>query len=146
MKSRFFLPLLMATFLGLTACTTVAPRDQRIADNPQWYSSLSQDDQLLVRQGRIREGMGKNPVFLSWGQPDSVTTGTDHGKQTETWLYTAFQPQYVTGFSMGFPSYYGMGYYGYGGPAVFHDVVYTQEPAAMVRFENGRVTAWQARQ
>ena len=150
-RNRFFLllaqlPLTLGA-LWFTGCTTVPnPQDRRIGENPQWYQSLSQSDQLLVRQARIREGMGKNAVFLAWGQPDSVTTGTDHGKPVETWIYTAVQPQYVTGFSMGGPAYYGGGFYGYGGPSVFQDVVYTQEPAAMVRFENERVTAWQARQ
>jgi len=138
--------VLLTLFALLTGCASVSPRDQRIATNGEWYNALNHDDQLLVTQGRIREGMGKNAVFLAWGQPDSVTSGTDGGKPVETWIYTTYRPQVVTGFGMGFPAYYGMGYYGYGGPSVFHDVVYSEEPAAMVKFENARVVAWQARQ
>jgi hypothetical protein len=134
----------LAPTLFLASCTTVSGPDQRIAQNPDWYASLKQDDQLMIRQGRIREGMSKNAVFLAWGHPDSVTTGTDRGKPVETWTYTAYQPQFVSGFAMGVPTYYGMGYYGFG-PGVFHDVIYTQEPAAMVQFESNRVVAWQAR-
>ena len=138
--------ILLALVALLAGCASVSPRDQRIANNGEWYNALNQDDQLLVTQGRIREGMGKNPVFLAWGQPDSVNSGTDRGKPVETWIYTSYRPQVITGFGMGFPAYYGMGYYGYCGPGVFQDVVYTEEPAAMVKFENGRVVAWQARQ
>ncbi|RFC43721.1 MAG: hypothetical protein DVB23_002560 [Verrucomicrobia bacterium] len=141
---RCFPFLALALAFLLSGCTTVSGPDQRIAQNPAWYSELKQEDQLLIRQGRIREGMGKNAVFLAWGNPDSVTTGTDRGKPVETWTYLTYQPQFVSGFGMGVPAYYGMGYYGYG-PGVFQDVIYTQEPAAMVQFENSRVVAWQAR-
>ncbi|MBU6300636.1 MAG: hypothetical protein KGS60_03715 [Verrucomicrobia bacterium] len=141
---RFFSFPILACVLFLTGCQTSSGPDQRIAQNPAWYSALKQEDQLLIRQGRIREGMGKNAVFLSWGNPDSVTNGTDRGKPVETWTYMTYQPQFISGFGMGVPAYYGMGYYGFG-PGVFQDVVYTQEPAAMVQFENNRVVAWQAR-
>ena len=137
----------------LSSCATTTRRDKRIANHPEWYEALSAEDKLLVSQGRIREGMEKNAVFLAWGPADGVTSGTDHGKPTETWYYTTYQPQYLTGFSFGYGGYYGRGYpdpgigYGFGwpGPYPYTDVVYLERPAALVRFEKDRVVAWQVR-
>src|SRR3981081_4368065 len=60
----------------LPGCSTV---ESRIKSNPQIYASLSPADQALVRQGQIREGMSKAAVFLAWGNPDRVRSGSATG-------------------------------------------------------------------
>ncbi len=150
-----FLALAFVVALSLVSCSTTNQRQKRITRNPEWYNALSESDKALVSKGRIREGMGKNAVFLAWGRADSVTASTDRGKSVETWFYTTPVPHYVTGFGFSYGSYYGRGYPGFGighgygagwpGPFPYQELVYTERPAAMVRFERERVVSWQIR-
>jgi hypothetical protein len=82
-KLSFGLAALIASFLA--GCSTV---ESRIESNPQIYASFSPEDQALVRQGRIREGMPKAAVFLAWGNPDRIRSGVRLGHSFEAWVYT----------------------------------------------------------
>ncbi|MEP6936921.1 MAG: hypothetical protein ABI871_02520 [Chthoniobacterales bacterium] len=99
------LAFVAGTALFLSGCSTT---ETRISGHPEIYQSLSARDQALVSQGRIREGMRENAVWLAWGGPDQRLAGRSHGQSAETWLYTT---------SYASPGYggYGGGYGGYGG-------------------------------
>ncbi|MCA1963604.1 MAG: hypothetical protein LDL31_06635 [Prosthecobacter sp.] len=133
--------------LGLAACAS--PRERRIAANPQIYQSLSTSDQVLVQQGRIREGMSKEGVFLALGRPDGVAAGRQKGVNVEQWTYMGSQPVYTTtvGMGWGWGGAWGLrgrgcGYVGpwdpywMGGPMV----TYVPYKAATVTFRGNRVT------
>jgi hypothetical protein len=145
--------------LILTGCSTT---ESRIAENPQIFQTLSPRDQALVSQGKIREGMSQNAVWLAWGAPDQKATGSARGRAVETWIYN----DYVYS-SAPYPYPYGpFGYGGYfGGGAVFHrhhghrfaiigdpffDPFYysymeprAAYPSKTVTFSNGRVVSLQ---
>jgi hypothetical protein len=148
-----------ASALLLTGCSTT---ETRIADNPQLFQSLSPRDQDLVRQGRIREGMSQDGVWLAWGSPNQKGTGFARGHSVETWIYNEYiYPHAAYGYPYG-P--YGYGGY-WGGGAVFHsyhnrrfavignpyyDPFYysyitpsVPYPAKTVTFVNGRVVSLQ---
>lgn len=62
--------LSLCVLWGCLLVSCASPRERRITGNPQLYQSLSTGDQVLVQQGRIREGMSKEAVFLALGRPD----------------------------------------------------------------------------
>jgi len=92
--------------LFFAGCATI---ETRISEHPEIYNELSPRDQALVRQGRIREGMTMNAVWLAWGSPEQKGFGRYHGKSTETWIYRSYYNEYD-------PYYGGYGYGGFGYP------------------------------
>ncbi|MEY2496582.1 MAG: hypothetical protein QOD12_138 [Verrucomicrobiota bacterium] len=104
-----------ASAVILTSCSTT---ETRISDHPEIFQTLSPRDQELVKQGKIREGMSQDAVWIAWGSPDQKATGTARGRAVETWIYN----DYVYA-NAPYPYPYGpFGYGGYfgGGAVVFH--------------------------
>lgn len=146
------LPRFLRTALTLGAVALLAsctsPLEKRIARNPDLFNQLTPSDQLLVRQGRLREGMTKEAVFLAWGRPDGVTEGAQKGVKTEQWTYLGAQPVYTDtfygGWGWGGPGWRrGWGYCGpwdpyWGGYGT--SVTYVPYRTASVNFRNDRVT------
>ncbi|MES2594101.1 MAG: hypothetical protein V4662_02140 [Verrucomicrobiota bacterium] len=146
-----FLQLCAGLTLATLAISCTSARERRIANNPQIYQKLSTSDQVLVQQGRIREGMTKEGVFLSYGRPDSVATGRQKGSSVEQWSYMGTQPVYTNNFGMGLGygygrgwGYrgYGAGYYGAWDPywGMGPNVVYVPYKDASVTFRGNRVS------
>lgn len=108
---------------------------------------LSEADRELVLKQTISEGMSKNAVFLAWGKPDSVITGSENGRQTETWRYAALRPIYPYPYGLGLGLGYGRGYHrhGYVAPYASYSLTpdYVPMTSSVVRFRNGRVVAWE---
>jgi hypothetical protein len=140
--------------LFLTSCATT---ESRISQHPEKYQRLSPSDQALVTEGRIRNGMSQDAVYLAWGGPDQRIEGRVQGKPSDTWIYvgTSYYP-YPYGWGPAFNHGYGFGYlghhrspyhrYGYHGfyepffdayrPSIYY-------PERTVSFQNGRVVAYQ---
>jgi hypothetical protein len=114
MKRRTIFQALLAsafsfTFL-LAGCTTV---DTRIQERPEAFRRMSPSDQALVQQGRIREGMSRDAVYIAWGPPSQRAEGRMRGSAIETWIYfDTSVGDYQGPFGYGG---YGGGYGGYGG-------------------------------
>ncbi|HEY1080702.1 MAG TPA: hypothetical protein VGE29_00480 [Prosthecobacter sp.] len=142
-----------AVAVVLTSCAS--PVERRIASNPEIYSKLSDSDKVLVNQGRIREGLNKEGVFLAWGRPDHVAEGVQKGVKTEKWTYVGSQPVYTQSYGFGWGPGWGWGGgYGYGrgwgyygawdpywggfGPSV----TYVPYKAASVSFRSNRVVEY----
>jgi hypothetical protein len=142
------LRLLICTALSLIISSCISARERRITNNPQIYNSLTTSDQLLVQQGRIREGMTKEGVFLAYGRPDSVATGRQKGVSIEKWTFMSTQPVYANTFGMGWGGGWGRGwgggcgYYGAWDPfwGMSPTVVYVPYKAATVTFRGNRVS------
>lgn len=160
MKRRNFyraLTILVAvSAFSLGGCATA---EYRISQHPEIYQGLSPQDQALVREGRIHEGMTQDAVWLAWGSPEQKGFGRMQGHQTETWIYRAYYNEYD-------PYFYGPGY-GYGGFGTgialvgrhhgrfvavydpFYDPFFyprfrpVSYPYKTVTFQNGRVVAYQ---
>ncbi|MBR5879919.1 MAG: hypothetical protein IKY91_10200 [Akkermansia sp.] len=115
----------------------------RISKNPVIYQVLSPEQQLMVQQGKICEGMSKEAVFLAWGNPNTEPVlGQQNGVSYEKWVYLIYQPVMMNtvGFSAGCwgggPCY---------GPAVGASTAYVPQETAWVMFENDKVTSWERR-
>src|SRR5204863_8844932 len=68
---------ILASALFLSSCSTT---ETRISGHPEIFQSLSPRDQALVRDGKIREGMSQDAVWLAWGTPDQKGSGTARGR------------------------------------------------------------------
>ncbi len=127
-------------------------RERRFEANPSIVAELSEDDAALAREGRIREGMPKQGVFLAWGRPDDVRQGSKSGVPYETWHYTNFRAHSRTHLSLGYgygldPYYpYYRGRY-YRHPHFgFHPSVsttYIPVKTGSVEFLNDKVVSWE---
>jgi len=137
-----------AVLVVMVGCA--APVQRRIERNPELFAKLSTEDQGLVRQGRLREGMTKEAVFLAFGRPDRVATGRKGGKDFEKWTYLGQRAVTTQTFGMGFGAWgggWGGGYCGpYYDPFLMGGPVTTYIPydAASVDFAAGRVTGWES--
>ena len=148
--------------LILAGCSTI---ETWISENPDMFNRLSENDRALVQQGKIRDGMPQDGVYLAWGRPDGRTRGFVRGRAAETWIYntTTSAPG---GYGFGGLGYGGFGYGGYGGYGYlrrhhygrhlyygygpFFDPFYYRRgsdivsyPERTVSFQNGRVVAFQ---
>lgn len=159
MKRRLIFQALIALTLTviLTGCTTVS---SRIQERPEAYQSLSPADQALVQQGKIREGMSRDAVYIAWGAPNETAPGRNSGRMVETWIYFATTSgNYHGPFYYGYPYGYGVGFGFYGGrrgrlyrhsfydpfydPFFYSRVSLVRYPERIVSFQNGRVISFQ---
>ena len=144
--------------LFLVSCSTV---QTRISEHPETYQRLNAADQALVQEGKIREGMPQEAVYIAWGEPSQRVPGRNRGRIVETWIYEATAAgDYPGPFYYGYPYGYGLGFGFIGGHrhhfhrgAFFYDPFYdpffyshaniVRYPERTVSFENGRVIGWQ---
>jgi hypothetical protein len=147
----------------LAGCSTV---DSRIQEKPAAFQRLSASDQALVRDGKIREGMSRDAVYIAWGEPSEHAPGRNRGQIVDTWIYYAtVAGEYEGPFYYGYPYGYGLGYGFYGGRVGrfgrfgrFHGGLYydpffdpffydhaniARYPERIVSFQNGRVISFQ---
>jgi hypothetical protein len=164
-RQKFFTALFVVaagTALFLSSCATP---ENRIAKHPEIYNGLGATDRGLVAQGKIREGMSKDAVYLAWGSPQQTSIANVRGKPADTWVYMGYTDAYPR-----YPYPYGFGYgFGYGGagypfvygrhgrrsigfyydPFYWNDPFYYRPydrisyPSRTVSFQNERVVAYQ---
>ena len=152
------LPVLLfaASCTFLTSC---ASTQDRASSRSAAFGRLSARDKQLVLDGRIREGMDKDAVFIAWGAPDRVFQGRAQGAPFESWVYVTQRTTPAPG-----PFYYGpylglypgASYYGggrrfrrgrYFGAGAYYDAAFlyrsefqvTEYPYKKAVFINGRV-------
>ncbi len=139
-RRKFFWALTIAVVFSALLFGGCATVQSRISAHPEIYQSLSPQDQALVSQGRIREGMTQNAVWLAWGSPEQKMVGAARGRPVETWLYLEYSyayPPYPYGYG-GYGGYGGFG--GFGTVAVFH----THSHRGL-SFQDGLVCEWSCR-
>ncbi len=132
--------------VAFSSCATVTSPQNRIANEPELFDSLSEKHRDLVRQGQVTEGMSKDAVYLAWGRPHETKQSSRDGKARETWVYYGSEAIPVrtvsVGVGYGDPCYR---YGGWGGP--FYDLGYDfarrDYVAGKVEFEKDRVVFWE---
>ncbi len=150
MKTLLRGPLLRPALAALVwlAAGCASTVERRIENNPQLFQQLSAQDQQLVREQKLREGMSSGAVFLALGRPDRVSTGRKNGKDFERWTYAGQQAIMTQTFGMGWGGRWGGGwcspyydpFFMGGGPMV----TYVPYDAAAVDFVNGRAVGWES--
>jgi hypothetical protein len=97
---------------GLAGCHTPESRHEA---NPDVFSSLTPEQQALVKAGRVAVGFDADTVRLALGDPDRITTRTDgSGDDVQVWHYTTYAADGVILFTGVYHSYrrHGFGYEG----------------------------------
>ncbi|HWM26320.1 MAG TPA: hypothetical protein VNP98_16005 [Chthoniobacterales bacterium] len=148
----------LLSLLFLSGCTTL---ETRIQERPEAFRSLSPSDQALVQQGKIREGMSQDAVYIAWGPPSHRVPGRNRGRIVETWVYDATAAgDYGGPFFYGSRYGHGIGYGMYGGrrgrfgyrhhfydpfydPFFYNRANIVRYPERTVSFQNGRAIAFQ---
>jgi hypothetical protein len=140
--------LLTAFAAGLLFASCVPSTPQtRIQQNPQKFSTLSENHKALVSHGQITRGMTADAVFLAWGRPSGIFHGSKDGKISDRWDYAATYPVQVTNFYGGY-GYGGCGPYGRFGYSAIDfgfgpEIAYLPYRVGSVWFINRRVDAWE---
>lgn len=154
MKTPFLTRLCLAVIAATLLVQCASTPTTRIEKNPQMFAKLDARDKHLVTHGLIREGMGRDAVFLAWGRPDSVSVGVNRGRESEIWTYEGQRPVRSMNMNMGL-GFGGWGPYGYGGwgPYGFGgfpywgngtSVSYIPYTAGEAEFVGGRVVSWKS--
>lgn len=145
MKRRLVVALILSL---LASCSTV---EDRIKEKPYAYSQLSPADQALARSGQIRDGFTQDQVYLAWGSPDRVLTGSRHGHPFQAWVYTTYRTVYAGYY---YPAYARFGFYHYyrywpgfhyryGFYDPYYDLDTIEVPYKTVFFEGNLCTGWE---
>ena len=155
---------LAVTLLLFTGCESV---QDRIAQRSAAFQSMSPSDQALVQQGKIREGMSRDAVYIAWGAPNQRGEGRNGSRSVENWIY--FNTTDAGFGSFGYGGYgYGYGGLGFGGyrgsylhphrggrlhrhyvydpfydPFFYSSANIVRYPERIVSFQNGRVISFQ---
>lgn len=125
--------------LSFVSCQTATPAS-RIAEHPAMFRALPPQQQALVQQGKISQGMKEDAVFLAWGKPDSQPMeGMKDGKHITRWIYKGYDPVTVINNNP-YPYWGPYGWYGYAGSDT--STVFIPKNVAYVEFVNGKVTSW----
>lgn len=131
--------LLFAGVLGLVGWSGCATPATRIQANPDVYARLSEDQQALVRAGKVAIGFSADAVKLALGDPDRVAVRTDPDGQTEVWHYLTYE----AGGRILFTGHFHTGRLWWGGvyPYYLRYPNRTVRDRFTVHFRNGRVSA-----
>jgi hypothetical protein len=134
------LRILLSVSVALFAVSCASPIERRVTKNPQMFNKLTSEQQQSVQQGRVKEGMSRDAVYLAWGHPSAVSNGSRDGRTYERWNYTELQPVYINTLGAGI-SRHACGFYDpyyYSGPIID----YVRVPGRSVEFVNNKVSGF----
>ncbi len=126
--------------VGLVSCAQT--REQRIAKNAGYFSTLSPADQAAVTQGQLRVGMPREAVLLALGKPAGISERVSPAGSEEVLTYVGYQAVYT------YPRFpIGPAYDRYGrcvhivdpGP----DIVHVPYVKSRVFLRQGKVSSWE---
>jgi hypothetical protein len=80
-----FLVLVGLCLLAGMGCSTPQTRAKERASS---FERLKPEDQRMLLQGKIREGLDEDAVYVALGSPTRVTRGQREGKQEYSWIYS----------------------------------------------------------
>lgn len=157
MPSTLPAPLSAALFVAVaclalfgSACASRPASEKRFETNPEIVAKLPPRERDLVRRGEVAEGMSRDAVFIAWGRPDVVRSGSSDGRGRERWAYLSRAGGHTTSIGISTGGYGGLhtgvgyqhGPYGGFGYQPYHSYR-PHRVERSVEFVNDRVTAWE---
>lgn len=73
---------------GLTFCAGCTTPESRLHERPAALQDLSPADRNLALTGHVRDGFGKDAVYVAWGAPSNVHTMVIDRQPLSYWLYS----------------------------------------------------------
>lgn len=130
--------LLLVAVISLMGCSSP---QKRAESRPEAFARLSPDEQRLALEGRIREGMNEDAVFIALGRPSKTLSARRDGADQIHWVYSSIVTREIPSFSHSRfrgedGRWYGRSYYD---PYYQSYVVDTFR----VVFRDGRVIGWE---
>ncbi|MDR1144769.1 MAG: hypothetical protein LBK71_01360 [Verrucomicrobiales bacterium] len=126
--------------LMFSGCSTIA---SRVAEREQAFNLLTKEQQRIVMQGRISEGLSKDGVYIALGRPLRVLREQMDGITSESWVYGRMET-YATmrpAWPSPYPFRYGYGPYFY--PYPYDAEVSVMRDTFVVYFNQaGKVKGW----
>lgn len=71
--------------LAVAGCSTPQTRAKERASS---FERLKPEDQRMLLQGKIREGLDEDAVYVALGRPTRVTRGQREGQREYSWIYS----------------------------------------------------------
>jgi len=132
-----FLALASVLVLAAAGCSTPQTRAKERAST---FERLKPEDQRMLLQGKIREGLDEDAVYVALGNPSRMTRGQKEGKREYSWIYSRLETRTI-------PSYRPRVVHLKDGRAVVYDdyVPYYDTylvDAFEVMFRDGKVIGW----
>lgn len=142
------LPIALALFSASCAPSNPTARAQKRAAA---FQSLPAEHQKLALEGKIKEGMSRDAVWVAWGPASRIYEASTQGNTMEIWHYTGLQQVYGGSFGMGLGFGYGQvgryGRYRRADPFSHYDLNYGPQyipfTQAEVKFQQGLVKSWE---
>ncbi len=78
---------LIACCVALAFFAGCATPERRAQQHASTFKKLSPKDQQLVLSGKIRPGLGRDAVYIAWGEPDWKMQGGKGKEECESWFY-----------------------------------------------------------
>ncbi|MDR2463907.1 MAG: hypothetical protein LBD30_09060 [Verrucomicrobiales bacterium] len=125
----------------ISGCSTI---ESRRTERAEAFAALTKDQQRIVMQGSITEGLTKDAVYIALGRPLRVRQEHMNGVTTESWVYGRMETYSAPRMYVG-PVYYGR----YGAapwfyPAYYDNTVSVMKDTFVVYFDTkGKVKGWQ---
>jgi len=129
--------LMVVIPLLISGCSTIESRKE---ERVQAFNMLTKDQQRIVMQGRITEGLNKDAVYIALGKPLRVRQESMNGVVTESWVYGRLETYSNPGVFVGYGRY-GCGPYFY--PGYYDNTVSVMKDTFVVYFNRaGKVKGW----
>jgi hypothetical protein len=101
-SNGFFFFVVLATALFIAGCTSPQKRAEQ---NPEAFAKLGKEQQRLVLEGKIQEGMNEDAVFIALGRASQKREMRLDGETLNNWIYSrtvteeipAFRDRYYRG-------------------------------------------------
>ena len=141
--NKTHLKFLAIALLGviISGCSTIESRKEERA---QAFDLLTKEQQRIVMQGHITEGLSKDGVYIALGKPLRVRNEQMDGVSSESWVYGRMETYSSPGVFIG--SGWVGGRYGYGPyiyPGYYDTSVSVMKDTFVVYFNKaGKVRGW----
>jgi outer membrane protein assembly factor BamE (lipoprotein component of BamABCDE complex) len=107
-------PCSILAFAGLVLFAGCSTPDARIQKSPEAFDRCTQQQQELIKQGKVALGFDEEMVRLALGDPDRITLHIDASGESQVWHYVTYETDEGVPLYMGFyHRFYSPGLYAY---------------------------------
>ncbi|MEM6885305.1 MAG: hypothetical protein AAF571_09750 [Verrucomicrobiota bacterium] len=135
---RSVILIIFSVLFVFIGCTSP---QKRAEENPEAFARLSKDQQRMVLEGRIEEGMNEDAVYIALGRPSKKRDMRIEGETINNWIYSRTVTEEIPAFR---DRYY-RGHNGRLYRSCYYDPYYRSYVVDTFRvmFKSGKVVGWE---